>query len=69
MLDAMLAVITEQLQDGGDVTLIGFGLFRATDRPERQGRNPSTGEPITIQAARVASFRAGKGLKDAVNKQ
>lgn len=66
-LDAVIDVITEQLRSGDDVTLVGFGSFRATDRPERPGRNPSTGETITIAAARVASFRAGKGLKDAVN--
>lgn len=65
--DAMLEVITEELRKGGDVTLIGFGAFRVKDRPERQGRNPQTGEPLTISAAKVASFKVGSGLKDAVN--
>lgn len=65
--DAMLEVITEELRKGGDVTLIGFGAFRVKDRPERQGRNPQTGEPMTISAAKIVSFKVGSSLKDAVN--
>lgn len=65
--DATLEVITEELRSGGDVTLIGFGAFRVKDRPERQGRNPQTGEPMTISAAKIVSFKVGSSLKDAVN--
>jgi len=47
--------------------LVGFGTFDVKDRAERTGRNPQTGQEITIAAAKVPSFKPGKGLKDAVN--
>ena len=65
--DATLDAITASLQGSEQVSLVGFGTFQVKDRPARQGRNPSTGQPIEIAAARVPSFKAGKGLKDAVN--
>lgn len=67
MLNAFTDIVAEQLSEGGDVTIIGFGAFRVQSRPERQGRNPRTGEPIIIPARNTPSFRAGKGLRDAVN--
>lgn len=66
-LDATVDAITNALRDGDQVSLIGFGTFLIKNRPERQGRNPQTGAIITIKAARVPNFRAGKALKEAVN--
>jgi DNA-binding protein HU-beta len=62
-LEAVLSVITEALATGEKVTLVGFGTFEARDRKERQGVNPSTGEKMTIPAARVVGFRVGNELK------
>lgn len=67
VVDAMVASITESLQKGDDVALVGFGTFTVGDRAARTGRNPQTGKEIQIAAAKVPAFRAGKGLKDAVN--
>ncbi|SHI43165.1 DNA-binding protein HU-beta [Nocardiopsis flavescens] len=66
-LDATIAAITGALKQGDDVTLVGFGTFEVRDRAARTGRNPQTGAEIKIAAARVPAFKAGKGLKDAVN--
>ena len=66
-LDAMVDTITESLRKGDPVALVGFGTFSVKDRAARQGRNPQTGATIQIPAARVPGFKAGKGLKDAVN--
>lgn len=66
-LDATVAAITEALKKGEAVTLVGFGTFEVRARGERQGRNPKTGEAITISAAKNPAFKAGKALKDAVN--
>jgi len=65
--DAMVDVISTSLKRGQQVSLVGFGTFLTRDREARQGRNPRTGETIQIKASRVPSFKAGKGLKDAVN--
>ena len=59
--------ITESLKQGDSLTLVGFGSFKVTKRAARQGRNPRTGEPISIPAATVPSFAPGKVLRDAVN--
>jgi DNA-binding protein HU-beta len=67
VLDAFMQGVKTQLRKGNDVTLIGFGTFAVSKRPARKGRNPRTGEEIKIKAAKVAKFRPGKGLKDAVN--
>ncbi len=67
VVDAIVASITESLQKGDDVALVGFGTFTVRDRAARTGRNPQTGKEIQIAAAKVPAFRAGKGLKDAVN--
>ena len=65
--DTVLDSITQALKGGDQVTLVGFGTFQVKDRAARTGRNPRTGEPLQIAAARVPSFKAGKALKDAVN--
>ena len=67
-LDATLSTITEALKAGENVQLMGFGTFELRERAERQGRNPATGEAITIAASRTPAFKPGKALKDAVNR-
>lgn len=67
MLDAMLDAITGEMMKGGSVTLTGFGTFKVSDRAARNGVNPRTGEKIKIAARKAPSFKAGKGLKEAVN--
>ena len=66
-IDAVTGAVADSLKSGNSVSLVGFGSFNVKDRPARTGRNPQTGQPITIAAARVPSFKAGKALKDAVN--
>lgn len=66
-LQAFETSVIDTLANGGEVTLIGFGTFKVTDRAARTGRNPKTGEAITIAAAKVPTFKAGKALKEAVN--
>ncbi|AIA76015.1 MULTISPECIES: HU family DNA-binding protein [Halomonadaceae] len=66
-LDAMVESVTDSLKKGESVSLVGFGTFAIKERAARTGRNPQTGQPIEISAAKVPSFKAGKALKDAVN--
>ncbi len=66
-LEATLDAVTGALKKGDQVTLIGFGTFLVRERASRVGRNPRTGEAMTIAAAKIPSFKAGKALKDAVN--
>ena len=66
-LKAFVDVVTDELKKGEKVQLVGFGTFAVKERAARTGRNPQTGKEITIAAAKVPSFRAGKALKDAVN--
>lgn len=66
-LDAVIDAITGALKKDDQVVLVGFGTFVVKDRAARTGRNPQTGKPIEIAAAKIPSFRAGKALKDAVN--
>ncbi|AQU82510.1 MULTISPECIES: HU family DNA-binding protein [Halomonadaceae] len=66
-LDAMVESVTDSLKKGESVSLVGFGTFAIKERAARTGRNPQTGQPIQISAAKVPSFKAGKALKDAVN--
>ncbi len=69
-LNALLDCIRDALRDGDKVQLIGFGTFEARERSAREGRNPrNTDEIITIPACKVPAFRAGKALRDAVNKK
>jgi DNA-binding protein HU-beta len=66
-LEALINTIETTLKAGDAITLVGFGTFAVKDRAERTGRNPQTGQEITIAATKVPSFKPGKGLKDAVN--
>lgn len=66
--ESVFETITETLAAGEKVQLVGFGSFETKVRGEHIGRNPSTKEPMTIPATRVATFKAGKVLKDAVAK-
>ena len=66
-LDGFIAAVTGALKKGETVSLVGFGSFVVKERAARQGRNPQTGNTITIAAAKIPSFKAGKALKDAVN--
>ncbi|MDN3520765.1 HU family DNA-binding protein [Halomonas ramblicola] len=66
-LDAMVDAVTDSLKKGDSVSLVGFGTFQVKERAARTGRNPQTGQPIEISAAKVPSFKAGKALKDSVN--
>ena len=66
-LDAVIDAVTETLKKNDSVTLVGFGTFSVSERAARTGRNPRTKEEITIEAAKVPKFKAGKALKDAVN--
>lgn len=65
--DSVFGIITRTLQNGDSVTLVGFGTFAVSDRAARTGRNPRTGEAITIPASKSPKFKAGKALKDALN--
>ena len=66
-LDAVIESVENALKSGDQVALVGFGTFSVKDRAARTGRNPQTGAPIQIAAAKIPSFKAGKSLKDAVN--
>lgn len=66
--EATLAAITKTLRGGGEVRLVGFGTFLVSKRAASEGRNPRTGEPIRIPASKQPKFKAGKALKDAVNR-
>lgn len=66
-LDALIDTVTQTLKSGESVTLVGFFTFEAHDRQARTERNPQTGAAITINAAKIPAFKAGKALKDAVN--
>ncbi|RKI83730.1 HU family DNA-binding protein [bacterium 1xD42-87] len=59
-------IVADTLVDGDKVSITGFGTFEVTERAERQGRNPATGEAITIAASKSPKFKAGKALKEAV---
>ena len=65
--DAFVDAVAKALKAGDQVTLVGFGTFMVRERAARSGRNPRTGETITIAASAMPVFKAGKALKDAVN--
>ena len=65
--DEIFELITKSMNKGDEVRITGFGTFSVTDRPARMGRNPHSGEQIKIKASRAPKFKAGKGLKEAVN--
>ena len=66
-LNAFINVVTEALKEGDNVTLVGFGAFKVTEKKARTGRNPKTNEPVEIPACKAPKFTAGTNLKDAVN--
>lgn len=65
--EGVFDAITGALKKGDEVRLVGFGTFSVTKRKASTGRNPRTGEPMTIKASAQPKFKAGKGLKDSVN--
>jgi DNA-binding protein HU-beta len=67
IIDGVFAAITKAALDGEEVALNGFGRFKVTDRAERQGRNPATGEPLTIAASKKLTFTPAKAVRDALN--
>ena len=66
MLDALIEVVSETLSNGEEVAIAGLGKFEVRERAARNGRNPQTGEAITIAASKIPAFKASKALKDAV---
>ena len=67
ILNSIMGAITDAMETGDKVTLIGFGTFSVTERAAREGRNPRTGKKIKIPAKKVVKFKAGSKLADAVN--
>jgi DNA-binding protein HU-beta len=65
--EAVFEAISASLKKGDEVRLVGFGTFSVSKRKASSGRNPRTGEPMTIKASSQPKFKAGKGLKDTVN--
>ena len=63
-IDTLLGAVVEAASQGEDVSLHGFGKFKVKDTPERESRNPATGETITIKAARKLTFAPAKAVKD-----
>lgn len=66
-LDGVLEAITDALKAGDKIALVGFGTFSVSERPERQGINPSTKQTITIPAKKIAKFKAGADIDNALN--
>ena len=66
-LKAFTEVVTAELKKGEKIQLVGFGTFEVSERAAREGRNPLTGEAMTIAACKAPKFKAGKALKDAIN--
>ncbi|RUL79700.1 HU family DNA-binding protein [Dyella choica] len=66
-LEAFFETVQKALQSGDDVAVVGFGTFTVRSRAARTGRNPRTNEEIKIAASKVAAFKVGKTLKDALN--
>ena len=65
---AFTEVVAKELKKGEKIQLVGFGTFEVVDRDAREGRNPKTGETMTIAASKAPKFKAGKALKDEVNR-
>ncbi len=66
-LKAFTEVVAEELAKGEKIQLVGFGTFEVSERAAREGRNPRSGETMTIAASKAPKFKAGKALKDAIN--
>ncbi len=67
--NAFVDVVSKELKNGGKIQLVGFGTFEVSKRAAREGRNPQTGETMKIKASKAPKFKAGKALKDIVNKK
>lgn len=67
--NAFMETIEEALREGEKVSLVGFGTFEVRERAARKGRNPQTGAEISISASRVPAFKAGKSLKEVVDRR
>ena len=68
-LKAFTDAVAAELKNGGKVQLVGFGTFEVSERAAREGRNPQTGKTMKIAASKAPKFKAGKALKDLVNKK
>lgn len=68
-IQAFVDVVIEEMKNGGKIQLVGFGTFEVSERPAREGRNPRTGESMTVPATKTVKFKAGKALKDQVNEK
>ena len=68
MVSSLLGIMTQELQDGNTIAIQGFGTFEVSERAAREGRNPQTGETMKIAASKAPKFKAGKALKDVINK-
>lgn len=66
-LDAFLSTVEDELKSGGEVNITGFGKFKVSERPAREGRNPQTGEKMKISASKAPSFSAGNALKKSLS--
>ena len=66
-LKAFTDIVTDEMKKGEKVQIVGFGTFDVSERAAREGRNPSSGEPVMIAASRIPKFKASKALKDTVN--
>ena len=66
-LKAFTDVVAAELKNGGKVQVVGFGTFEVSERAEREGRNPQSGEVMKIAASKAPKFKAGKALKDMIN--
>ena len=64
---AFTDVVVEEMKKGEKIQLVGFGTFEVSEIPAREGRNPRTGETMTIAASKAPKFKAGKALKDSIN--
>ena len=67
-LKAFTEVVADELKAGNKIQLVGFGTFEVVERAAREGRNPITNEPMHIAASKAPKFKAGKALKDEINK-
>lgn len=68
ILDAAIEIIQKAVSKGDEVKLVGFGTFSRSNRKSRPGRNPKTGEPVTIPGSKVPRFKPGKDFKELINK-
>ena len=69
VLKSFIDVVSKELQNDGKVQLVGFGTFEVSKRAAREGRNPQTGATMKIEASKAPRFKAGKALKDLLNKK